>query len=333
MTRTIVTKEQTNKKDQEILYTELRFWARKFLEAIATLLLVTMLSFLLMRLSPVDPAEAYAKRKSPVVTQSQIDKARQDLGLDKPLIVQYGRWLGKALQGDLGISMYSEKPVVCELKKTLPETAGVVAVYAVITLIGTVIFGVLNYLARNNRWRHVLKACYFISFSVPSFFLASVYMDVFALKLGWVRVQGNTGFWRYFPPAFLLGIMSVGLFSQMLGKHLETEMKKDYAFFAMGRGLSEKRVLVFHAMRHAIVKILPNILQQLGLCFSTTAIIEGVFSLQGIGQAVVTSISQRDSTMLHGQLLVLALAIAIANILADFLRRMLLREQRLKESV
>lgn len=229
--------------------------------------------------------------------------------------------------------MYSGKPVVDELKKTLPETAGVVAVYAVITIVGSVLFGILNYLARNNWWRHILKACYFTSFSIPSFFLASVYMDVFALKLGWVRVQGNTGFWRYFPPAFLLGIMSVGLFSQMLGKHLETEMKKDYAFFAMGRGLSEKRVLVFHAMRHAIVKIMPNILQQLGLCFSTTAIIEGVFSLQGIGQAVVTSISQRDSTMLHGQLLVLALAIAIANILADFLRRMLLREQRLKESI
>lgn len=323
---------QNNKSaDRELFRTECLFWCRKLLEVVATLLLVTMLSFLLMRLSPVDPAEAYAKRKSPIVTQAQIEKARTELGLDKPLPVQYARWLMDALRGDLGVSMYSGKPVMQELGETLPETGGVVAVYAVLTIAGTLVFGVLNYLARNSFWRHVLKAGYFAAFSIPSFYLASVYMDIFVLKLGWVCVQGNTGFMRYFPAAFLLAIMSVGLFSQMLGKHLEAEMKKDYAFFAMGRGLSEKRVLLCHAMRHAVVKILPNMLQQLGLCFSTTAIIEGVFSLQGIGQAVIISISQRDSTMLHGQLLVLALAIAIANILADFLRRMLLREQRLKE--
>lgn len=322
---------KTKNSDREALRAEIVFWLRKLLEVALTLLLVTMLSFLLMRLSPVDPAEAYAKRKSPIVTEAQIEKARVELGLDKPLIVQYGRWLNNALHGDLGVSMYSGRPVVEDLASTLPVTAGIVAVYAVLTVAGSVIFGIFNYLARNSWWRYLLKALYFASFSIPSFYLASVYMDVFALKLGWVQVQGNTGFFKYFPPAFLLAIMSIGLFSQMLGKHLESEMKQDYAVFAMSRGLSERRVLMVHAMRHAIVKVLPNMLQQLGLCFSTTAILEGVFSLQGIGQAIIVSISQRDSTMLHGQLLVLALAIAIANILADFLRRMLLQEQRLKE--
>lgn len=301
----------------------LQYVLKKAAEIILTLLIVTLLSFLLMRLSPIDPATAYVKRNTPIVTEEQIQVARVQMGLDQPLPVQYGKWVKNALHLDFGISLGSGYPVWEEISEALPITLTIVFLAAVIMGLGIIAFGCLNFFLRDHVAGYLLICLYIAGISIPPFYLASLYIDVFALKLDWMTVAGNTGFSRYFPPALCLSVLGIALYSQLLSKGMEREMNEDYAFYARCRGLSESRILLFHALPHAIAAVIPSFLQMLGLFMAGAVIVESVFSLPGIGHLIINSVIERDSPMIHAEVLILALSFVIFNVLSDILQRCL----------
>jgi len=304
---------------------------KKSLEVILTLLIVTLLSFLLMRLSPVDPAIAYVKRNTPIVTEEQIQTTRIKLGLDKPLFVQYYTWVKNAIRFDFGISLRSGHPVIEEIGKTLHVTLKIVLLSAAIMVVGIFLFGCLNYFLRNRIIGNFLIFFYIGAISIPPFYLASLYIDIFALKLGLMSVSGNTGLLRYLPASLCLSVLGIALYSQLLGKGIEREMNEDYAFYARCRGLKESRILLFHALPHAAIAIIPSFLQMLGLFMAGAAIVESVFSLPGIGHLIIDSVIQRDSPMIHGEVLVLAFAFVTFNVLSDILQLCLQRNRISKD--
>ena len=183
-----------------------RYLIRRVVVVLLTLFVVTLLSFLLMRLSPIDPATAYVKRNSAIVTQEQIDEARVMLGLDKPLPVQYFDWVVDALHMDFGISLGTGNPVTEELAKTVPVTLTVVAYSAVIMSLGVLGVGMLGYLWRQKTGGMILSFLTMFGISVPGFYLGTAFIDLFAVRLGWISVSGNSGFARYFPVALCLVI-------------------------------------------------------------------------------------------------------------------------------
>ena len=193
-----------------------RYLIRRVTVVLLTLFVVTLLSFLLMRLSPVDPATAYVKRNSAVVTQEQIDEARVILGLDKPLPVQYFDWVVDALHMDFGISLGTGNPVTEELAKTVPVTLTVVAYSAVIMSLGVLGVGMLGYLWRQKAGGMILSFLTMIGISVPGFYLGTAFIDLFAVRLGWISVSGNSGFARYFPVALCLSVLGICFY--ILGK-------------------------------------------------------------------------------------------------------------------
>lgn len=298
------------------------FIGKKILETFLTLLLVTIMSFVLMRISPVDPAVAYAKRQSPIVTGEQVEEARALLGLNKPLYLQYGEWVVKGLKGDFGFSLRSGYPVRESLAKALPHTLTIVGISSVIIVFGVLILGVVNYFLRNSPFMILLKILYTILIATPPFYLAIIYLDFFALKLGLIRVVGNTGPMQYFVPSLCLSIFGVCLYSQLLGKSLELEMYEDYVSYARCRGLSEFRILCTYAMPHALLKIIPSMMQMLGFLMTGAAIVESTCSLPGLGNTLIESVIQRDSPMIHGEVLILALTFLVFNLLSDVLRRL-----------
>ena len=170
-----------------------RYLIRRVVVVLLTLFVVTLLSFLLMRLSPIDPATAYVKRNSAIVTQEQIDEARVMLGLDKPLPVQYFDWVVDALHMDFGISLGTGNPVTEELAKTVPVTLTVVAYSAVIMSLGVLGVGMLGYLWRQKAGGMILSFLTMIGISVPGFYLGTAFIDLFAVRLGWISVSGNSG--------------------------------------------------------------------------------------------------------------------------------------------
>lgn len=302
------------------------YMVEKVLAALMTLLLVTLFSFLLMRLSPIDPAEAYVKRNSALVTQEQIEAARVKLGLDKPWYIQYANWLWNAVHLQFGTSLATGHSVVSELKKVLPTTLTVVCISAMITMAGVLLLGCFGALS-NGRWRQkFLRVVGILGVSIPAFYLATAFIDVFAIKVGAISVVGNEGVRRYVPAALCLCVSGVCFYAQMLADALRREMEQDYSVYAKCRGLSDVRILLCHALPHALIDLLPSFAQMLGLSLANAAVVERVFSLSGLGYLMIDGILARDAPIIHATVLVLAGALVMMDVVAEVAQKLLRRE-------
>ena len=296
---------------------------KRIVEVFLTIIFVTFLSFLLMRLSPIDPATAYAKRHSPSPTAEQIAELRIEMGLNKPLIVQYGDWVGDAFNLEFGESLVNGKDALGEVLQVLPFTITVVLISAIMQIIFSVLVANLMYLGRKNIGGKLLKILMLICVSLPAFFIANSYLNFFAVETSLISVTENEGFLRYFHPAICLTVPYVAFYGRLLYTTLTKEMNEDYAYYAQCRGLSERRILFLHATPRACFSLLPNFMQSVGLTMAGAAFVERIFSLPGLGYLIIESVMHRDSPVVHLCVLVLALSIAFVGLLADGLQHML----------
>ena len=305
-----------------------RFVSSKILELVFTLIIVTVISFLLVRLSPIDPAEAYARRSMAAFSFSdeQMGELRQKMGLNDPLPTQYVNWVRDALHLDFGTSFVSGQPVFEKVVTAIGITVKIVLVSGGIQAVFILLFGCLCYLCRKGLIGRFLTFLCIAGVSIPSFFFASTFIDVFAVKLGVTSVTGSSGLMRYLPAAICIAIGCIAFFTPLLAANMEKEMGTDSAFYARCRGLSETRILLRYALPGAVVSILPNFCQMLGLCMAGSAIVERVFSLPGLGYLIIDSVLYRDSPVIHATILFLAFSLVLFNILSDVLRRVLQRD-------
>ena len=296
---------------------------KRIVEVFLTIVFVTFLSFLLMRLSPIDPATAYAKRHSPSPTAEQIAELRIEMGLNKPLIVQYGEWVEDAFSLKFGESLVNGKDALGEILKVLPFTIAVVLVSTILQIVFSMLVANLMYLGRKNIWGKLLKILMLICVSLPAFYIANSYLNFFAVETSLISVTENQGFMRYFHPAICLTIPYVAFYGRLLYTTLTKEMNEDYAYYAQCRGLSESRILFLHATPRACFSLLPNFMQSVGLTMAGAAFVERIFSLPGLGYLIIESVMHRDSPVVHLCVLVLALSIAIVGLLADGMQHIL----------
>lgn len=310
-----------------------RFIINKLGELVISLLIVTILSFLLVRLSPIDPAEAYARRSMAAFsfTDEQMEALREKMGLNDSLPVQYVKWVRDAFRLDFGKSFVSGQSVFEKVTTAIGITVTIVIISAIIQAIFILLIGCLCYLTRKRIIGRALIFLCIAGVSIPSFFFASTYIDIFAVKLGVTSVVGNTGFMRYFPAAVCIAVGCIALFSPMLANNIKKEMEQDSAFYARCRGLSEGKILFRYALPSAVVTLLPNFCQMLGLCMAGSAIVERVFSLPGLGYLIIDSVLYRDSPVIHATILFLAFSLVMFNILSDILRRIMQRDASARE--
>ena len=186
--------------------------------------------------------------------------------------------------------------------------------------LGVLGVGMLGYLWRQKAGGMILSFLTMIGISVPGFYLGTAFIDLFAVRLGWISVSGNSGFTRYFPVALCLSVLGICFYGQMLAASLEREMEQDYAMYLRCRGLREGRILLFHAFPHAVVDLLPSFAQMLGLCLANAAIVERVFSLSGLGYLIIDAVVKRDSPVIHAAVLVLALTLVLLDTAAELLQ-------------
>lgn len=302
------------------------FLLQKIVAAVATMFLVTLFSFVLMRLSPIDAAEAYVKRNSAMVTQAQIDATRIQLGLDKPLLVQYIHWLGNAIRLDFGTSLSSGHTVLSELQNVLPTTLGIVCISAGITMVGILLFGCLGYLCQHHWTQKCLRFLGILGVSVPAFYIATACIDFFAIKIGAIAVVGNAGMGRYLPAAICLSISGICFYGQMLTDGIIQEMEQDYCIYARCCGLCEWRIVWFHALPNALIALLPSFAQMLGMSMANAAIVERVFSLSGLGYLMIDSVIARDTPVIHATVLVLAGALVMMDVVAEVAQKCIKKE-------
>lgn len=292
-------------------------------EGIMTLIFVSFLSFLLMRLAPIDQAEAYARRNTVQPTQERIEEIRDQMGLNKPLPEQYIRWLGKAVKLDFGNSLTNNKPVWNDLVFAGKISLCIIALSVLLQIPFSILIGCGEYLLFERRLKICLDILTILLISVPTFYIASIYLDVFAVRAGLIKVINSSGFLRYFSPALCIALPSSAFYGSLLGNSLIKEGDKDYVFFMRCRGLPERVILLSHVLPNGLVFVLPSFMQNIGMIMASAGVIEKMFNVPGAGYMLIDHVLARDAPMIHAILLFFALVFVVTNVIGKALQMVL----------
>jgi len=307
---------------------------------------VTVVSFSLIRMVPGDPVLLLLGERgaSPEVYRS----VQQSLGLDKPILVQYGIFLRQALKGDLGESIASRRPVWQEFKDRFPATVELGMTSMLMAILLGIPIGILAAVKRNSIFDYSFITASLIGYSMPLFWWGLILILFFSVLLGWTPVSGRigieydivprTGFllidvwlagdgWVAFKsaashlilPSLALGTIPLAVISRMTRSSLLEVLGEDYIRTAQAKGLSRSRVIGIHALRNAMVPILTVIGLMFGTIITGAILTETIFSWPGIGKWVVNSVTARDYPVIQGGILLIAIAVVAINLLVDVL--------------
>ena len=292
---------------------------KRLSDLILVLLGVTMLAFLLSRLSSVDPAEAYVRRTVFNATPEQIRAASESMGYDRPIHEQYISWLSGCLRGDFGTSLLTRSPVSQDLAKKLPVTLSVVGLSAVWTALFAVPISLLCVKKKDSLFDRLARGVTIAGISVPSFWLSFILLLLFANHLSWFKVVDPDSFRGLILPSFTVSVPVTALMVRMLRAGLLAEMRNDYVFYARARGLSVSRVLWRHALPNALPPIITMFSQFLGSMIAGSAVVESIFSLKGIGSYLLDAIIAYDIPAINGCVVVIAAIFIAAGFVSEII--------------
>ena len=207
-----------------------------------------------------------------------------------------------------------------DIATAFPKTLGIVCLASAFQVIFIVIISCIAFLLPWKFPKKAVRLLCILGVSIPSFYLATVYLDYFAVQKSLISVAGNTTLLSYISPAICIGVFGASFYTPLLMDALEYESDEDYAFYARCRGLSEKRLLLCHFLPRAAIGLVPNFLQSIGLALANATVIESIFSIPGFGYLIVNHVLDRDTPMIHAEVFFLALAIALCNIAADLVQ-------------
>jgi peptide/nickel transport system permease protein len=283
---------------------------------------VALLVFLLLRLAPGDPAAILA---GDAATADNIAAIRASLGLDRPIAVQFGIWIGKVLTGDLGQSFYFRIDVATLIAQRLEPTLALATLTLVIAVLVSVPLGVLAAWRHGGWFDRALMGFSVLGFSVPVFVLAYLLIWLFSLYLGWLPVQGYVrladGFWPFLKhlvlPSITLSFIYIALIARVTRASVLEALGEDYIRTARAKGLSEIRVLVRHALANAAVPIATVIGIGIAILIGGVVVTESVYAIPGLGRLTVDAVLARDFPTIQGVILFFSFVYVLINLLID----------------
>ncbi|SCY93505.1 ABC transporter permease [Paracoccus tibetensis] len=287
---------------------------RRVLQAALILLGVSFITFVLLYVLPADPVRQIAGRSA---TQQTVENIRQQLGLDQPLLVQYGRYLAGLVQGDLGRSYLQRTEVSTLIASRLPASLLLMAGGILCELVIGLTLGVIAALYRGRPLDQGLMVTSFVAVSAPQFVVGLLLLYVFAVQLGWFPIGGYGTAAHLVLPAVTLGIMGSGWYSRMMRSSMIEVLRQDYIRTARAKGLTRGRILFRHALPNAILPIIAMIGIDIGIFMGGIVVVESVFGWPGIGQLAWQAIQRVDIPVIMGVTMVSAGFIVLGNLLAD----------------
>ncbi|PJF27605.1 MAG: peptide ABC transporter permease [Phototrophicales bacterium] len=294
-----------------------RYLLQRLLQTIPTVLLVSLLVFLMLYLIPGDPAEIYLGERQ--TTPEQLEIIREQMGLNRPMMVQYLDYIWKALQGDLGNSLNNRRPVLNEILTRLPSTLELtVAALLVSTAVGITI-GVVAALRHNTIVDTLAMMLALVGISMPVYWSSLLLIVLFSVNLRLLPPIGQGGLDRLIMPALALGLLSAGSLARLVRSSMLEALAQEYVLTARSKGLSSRRVVFIHAFRNALIPVITILGLTFGTLLSGAVLTETIFARLGIGRMYVEAILNKDYTLVQGTTLFLALAYVIINIIIDLL--------------
>ncbi|MEK9933736.1 MAG: ABC transporter permease [Luminiphilus sp.] len=303
---------------------------KRLVSAIPVLLGITIIVFLIMSLIPGDPATAIL---GSYATPENVEKLNQDLGLDKPMVQRYGIWLGNMLTGDFGRSYSLNRPVLDEILERFNATLILAGTSFVLCSVLGILAGVISAARQYGLADKAITFVVLIGISVPSFFLGMMMILLFAVKLRWLPVSGMYAIYgggdlpdllnHLIMPALALAAVAMGVIARLSRSAMLEVLRQDYIRTARAKGVPERRVIMGHALRAAMVSIIPVLGIQAGFVLSGAIYIEIVFQWPGVGRMLVDAILKRDLLLVQGGVVFVAACYVLFNIAVDVAQSLL----------
>ena len=281
---------------------------------VPVLVAISVLVFSIVHLIPGDPAVIAAGLEASPAT---VDAIRRDLGLDQPLVVQYGRFVTNALAGDFGISIRTGAPVGREILDRLPHTAILAAGGVTLAVVLGLVVGAAAALSRRVLVDRLLTAASLVTASTPSYWLALMLMLLFSVTLGWLPAVGVGTAAHYVLPCLALGLQSAGAVARMTRASVRDVLTQDFLRAARAKGVPYRRVLVAHGLRNALLPVLSLVGLRVGGLLAGTVLVESVFAVPGVGRMMADAVVARDFPMVQGGVLVVAAMVVVVNGVTD----------------
>ncbi|MBW5447702.1 nickel ABC transporter permease subunit NikB [Cohnella sp. CFH 77786] len=293
---------------------------RRLLAVLPIFLFATFLTFLLIHLSPVDPAEAYLAASHIQPTEELIAQKRQEFGLDQPLLVQYAQALMKMCRLDFGTSYISNQPVWDEVMLRMPATIQLAFSSLLLAVIVSVPLGFLSALYKNGVIDQISRLLAFFGASIPQFWLGYLLIYFFAVKLDLLPVQGKGTLANLVLPSLTLAMGLIAVYSRLLRTSVLEQLREPYVLYARTRGLKEKLIMGKHVLKIAFSPMLTGLGMNMGKLLAGTIIVEEVFSWPGFGRYFIEAIFNRDIPVIQCYVLLSACLFILCNLIVDLLQ-------------
>jgi peptide/nickel transport system permease protein len=297
---------------------------RRLLATIPVLLLVTAGVFTLLHLTPGDPIDVMMAESVDATAKAAL---RRELGLDRPIAVQYVSWMARVLRGDLGRSIRNGEPVVENVSRRIRPSLQLAVMAMTISLLIAFPVGIVSAVRRNRPVDRVGTTFALFGICMPNFLLALLLIFLFGVTLRWLPISGYTdpleepwnGFRSLMLPAITLGLALAAVVTRTLRSSLLEALAEDYVRTARAKGLSERRVVWVHVLKNALIPVVTVLGLQLGTLIGGAVITEYVFALPGVGRLVVDAVFARDYPLVQGVVLLIAIGFIVSNLIVDML--------------
>ena len=297
-----------------------KYILKRLVQLVVVLLGVTFLTFMITQAAPSDAAEMKYVSMGMMPSSELLEKTREEMGLNDPVLIQYGRWLGNVLHGDLGESSKFGESVLTQMTRKLPMTLKLAGVSFVAV-------------KKNKTADYIIRFLSFFGVSMPNFWLALLLMYIFAVRLGWFKVVSTDSIGGMILPVATLTIPMISSYARQIRAALLEELNANYVIGARARGIPERRIIWGHVLPNAILPIITLLGLSVGHLLGGAAIIETIFSWQGIGNMVVEAIRVRDYPLIQGYVIWMAIIYVTVNLIVDISYRCLDPQIRLRKRV
>jgi len=294
-----------------------KYILRRLVEIIPTFLCLTLLVFVILALSPADPA---LMKLGNTATEEQIAQVNHEFGLDQPLLVRYGKYMVNLVtKGDMGTSWVMQTKVMNEFVERLPNTLLLTAFALALTIFVGIPMGVYAAVKQNTTADRVTVIIAMLMISLPSFFLALICQLVFCLKLKWLPVTGAATLRHFILPSIVLAASRVAGQVRLARSSMLDVINQDYIRTANAKGCSKSRVIFYHALRNGLLPVITGIGNNVGGIVAGAVTVETVFAIPGIGSMLVNAVRSSDVPQVMGPIIFISLLVCAVNLLVDLL--------------
>lgn len=303
----------------------IKYILKRIIQAIPLLIIISIISFILVKLAPGDPVQAYV---TPKMSPQQVAMVRHNLGLDKPIYVQYFLWIGNVLKGDLGYSLANYRPVATQIAERIPATLGLMGVSLIISIIAGIILGLLSAFYRNKFIDDFISLLSYIGISIPSFWYAMILIVFLSGKLRLfpsvgmrtVGVESTIDLLKHFVlPSLVLSFQNTAVITRYIRSNAVTQMKEDYVRTAVSKGLTKRLVFTKHVLRNILLPIVTIIGMSLPDLIAGAFITETIFGWPGMGRLGMNAIFSFDYPLIMAITMLSSVMVIVGNLLSDIL--------------